>query len=116
MVAGEILNEEALSEFSYKTVPHNICLEILLGYCEELSVERAYNSSFPLSSATFARVVRAAAEQGIIEMQPQGGLPNKRKRASEEWQKHPNAKVKEIARLAGCREATVYRARVGEDR
>ena len=117
MVAGEILDEIQLNEYSFHTIPNEVCVAILRAYSSTPSVVRAFlRDSFPVSSATFARVVRDASHKGIIEMQPQGGLPMKLTKAKEVLSTYPHDdgySRSQQAAVAGASTSTIYRAALG---
>lgn len=110
----EVGRENEFGGFEYKTVPHWLCVEILLAYQSKGSLAAAYYAEVrPLSWATFGRVVKQASALGLIEMQPQGGSPEKLKRAKEIATRYPlgaGYSREEQASMAGCSVNTIYRA------
>lgn len=105
---------DEFGDFQYKSVPHELCVAILEAYRSRGSLTAAYYSEeFPLSWATFARVVKQASAEGYIDMQPQGGSPEKLNRAKQITARYPidaGYSRGEQALMAGCSENTIYRA------
>lgn len=118
MVVTAIENQGVQGEryegFAYKTVPHALCVAILDAYQSRGSLTAAfYGNEFPLSWATFSRVVKQASQEGLVEMQPQGGNALVRQRARKIAERYPLAagySREEQARMAGCGVSTIYRA------
>jgi len=103
--------------FDYKTFPKELVSKVLIKYTAGQSYERIAQSEVPASFASIQRIVNEAVNRGVITAAQKRGVGNgglKRERARVIYQKHPEAKVEQIARLAGCRTSTVYRAKRGE--
>lgn len=99
--------------FAYKSYPEELVKEIINRYLADTTLEQL---SLQLEGVSFAgaqRVIDHAVLIGTLlpEAKHPSGGGFARKRARRVWERHPQSTVAEIARLAGCAESTVYRAK-----
>lgn len=98
--------------FAYKSYSAELVGEILNRYLADTSLERLAMQLEGVSFASAQRIVNHAIEMGVLSPQDKhkqgGGFAIKRARLA--LAKHPQAKATEIAHIAECGEATVYRA------
>lgn len=74
----------------------------------------AMEEDVPFSFASVQRIITLASEMGLVEKNSMGRPLINRERIFELMEKFPHATVGQIAMLADCSKATVYRARRGE--
>jgi hypothetical protein len=99
--------------FEYKSYPKDLVQRILNKYLADTSLENIALQIDGISSASAQRIVNYAISTGVLSEEDRhkqgGGFA--RKRAQLVMEKHPEAGPREVARMAQCGEATVYRAR-----
>lgn len=99
--------------FEYKSYPAEFVQLILNRYLAGSSLEKIAIQIDGISSASAQRIVDHAIVIGVLSEEDKhkqgGGFAIKR--AELALEKHPSAGPREIARIAGCAEATVYRAK-----
>lgn len=99
--------------FEYKSYPAGLVQLILNKYLDGNSLEKISLQIDGVSFASAQRIIDYAILIGVLteaDKHKQGG-GFARKRAELALEKHPSAGPREIARIAGCAEATVYRAK-----
>ena len=102
--------------FEYKSYPADFVQLILNRYLTGASLEKIALQIDGVSSASAQRIVNQAIAIGVLseEDKHKSGGGFARKRAKLALEKHPEAGPREIARIAGCTESTVYRAKGGK--
>lgn len=112
MVAGKIRRE--IVGFEFNSYGEDLVKQILVKYLSGSSLEQLSLRLEGVSYAQAQRIVDAAIVNGVLlpeDKHAQGCPPTKLQKANEVLLRRPNAKPKEIARLVGCGETTVWRAR-----
>ena len=100
--------------FEFHSYGQDLVQQILVRYLAGASLEKI---SIDLDGVAFAqaqRIVDEAVVRGVLlpEEKHAQGCPNtKRMRATEILEKYPKIKPIEVARLVGCGESTVWRAK-----
>ncbi len=105
--------ESQVEGFQYKSFPPDLVEVILVRYLAGNTLEKLAMEIPGVSFASAGRIIDHAVEIGVLSPEDKhpkgGGFAIKRAKAALE--RHPDASPSEIARLAGCGQATVFRAK-----
>lgn len=100
--------------YRYKDYPVELCAQILYAYMSHTNGDAAYlQGEFPISRATFWRVLQDARDKGVIALRPQGARSSKLERAkqiTQEYSREAGYTREQQAVFAGTSVATIYRA------
>jgi len=103
--------------FAYNSIPEDMVVIILDIYQQVQSyLKVSLHPDIACSTSTIARVVDAAISQGVLDQNiRQTGRPKvNRNRVLSLIDEFPWATIAEIAQLAECSPATIYRIKSGE--
>lgn len=100
--------------FEFHSYGEGLVHQILVNYLAGSSLEKISIDLEGVTAAQAQRIVNEAIKRGTLlpeDKHPIGCSKTKILKAAEVLERHPNARPIEVARMVGCAESTVWRAK-----